>query len=371
MKQKLYILDPSRHITGAFRAAQNEANILKDDYDVILVLPTISTIEKKELEVFSKVIYLPIYDLRKSFISILVYFPMLFWSGLLLRSSLYREQCNILQVNDYYLMQGVIAKLFGYRGKIFTWVRIDPSRYGSFFSKYWLKLDYWASDKIIAVSKFIEGKLPKNKKNILIYDAVQNDDNTIKVISLDKHKKKITFIGNYTFGKGQQYAIEAFMQLSKKYDDIELHFYGGTLNMKKNQVYKNRLIKRVKELKLEDKVYFHSFVANPLDVIQSSYMILNFSESESFSLTCLEASFAGKSVVATKCGGPEEIIVDNETGFLVEKGNIAQMSEAIEILLKDSVKNKLFGEKGKLHVQTIFSKSKFKDIIEKMFEGKV
>jgi len=366
MKRKLYIVDPSKHITGAFKAAQNEATILRDTFEVILVLPKISTIEKKDLKIFSKVIYLPIYDLRKSISSIILYLPMLMYSGWLLRKYMKKDSCQLLQINDFYLMQGVVAKLFGYKGKIFTWVRIDPTRYGSLFSKYWLKLDYWASDKVVSVSEFIKEKLNNSEKNIVLYDPIIPSSYQ-KRYHDETDKKKIVFIGNYTFGKGQQHAIEAFSKLSQNYPDVELHFYGGTLNLEKNLEYKHSLIEKVKEYKLDNKVFFHAYTDNVSDILGESYMALNFSESESFSLTCLEASSSGTCVVATKCGGPEEIIVDHKTGFLVNKGDIAEMTEAMDMLLSDPVLNRSFGENGKKHVHDKFSQETFKRSIMQIF----
>lgn len=368
MKQKLYILDPSRHITGAFKAAQNEASILKDDFNITLVLPQISTIDKKELEIFSDVIYLPIYDLRKSLKSILIYLPTLLYSSFLLKKHMKKDDCKLLQINDYYLIQGVISKILGFKGKVFTWVRIDPTNYGSFFSKYWLKLGYIFSDKMISVSSFISSKLPKNEKNSLLYDPIQDLSNQ-NFEKKDQTTKKIIFVGNYTYGKGQQYAIEAFAKIALSNADAQLHFYGGTLNLDKNLEYKNSLIKEAKRLNLEKQIYFHSFVENIFEVLDEGYMALNFSESESFSMTCLEASLCSKSVVATKCGGPEEIIIDNKTGLLVEIGNTGQMAKAMDKLLKNSELNSSFGLKGKQHVEKKFSQEKFKNEIIDIFKG--
>ena len=370
MKPKLYIVDPSRHITGAFKAAQNEAKVLSDIYDVILVLPTISTIEENELQPFSKVIYLPLYDLRKSFKALLVYFPALFYSGWRLRSHLREDNCDLLQINDYYLMQGVVVRLFGFKGKIVTWVRIDHRRYGSFFSKYWLKLDYSASDVVVAVSNFILNTLPNSDKNILIYDPVI-DCASRSDKSQKSDKKKIVYVGNYTEGKGQEHAISAFAKIAERFPDAELHFYGGDLGLEKNRRFKEKLEKQAQETPFFDRIYFHSFVKDIGSVLQGAYMALNFSESESFSMTCLEASAAGISVIATKSGGPEEIVADHKTGLLVERGDIDAMADAMSILLSDTTKNRDYGQAGLLHMQKVFSPAKFRQKILSLFNGEV
>jgi glycosyltransferase involved in cell wall biosynthesis len=50
---------------------------------------------------------------------------------------------------------------------------------------------------------------------------------------------------------------------------------------------------------------------------------------ESFGIVLIEAMSTGLPVVATRCGGPEDIVTE-ETGILVEPGNIEQLSEAMQ-----------------------------------------
>ena len=364
----LYILDPSKDITGAFKCAKNEAHLLQNDFEVTLVLPSISKISNEDLKFFTKVIRLPIFDIRKSIWSILIYFPALFVSGWKLKVAMKRDGCQHLQVNDYYMMQGVVAHLFGYRGKIVTWVRIDPTRYGSFFSKYWLKYSYGVSDNIVAVSQFILEKLPASPKNKLLYDPV-SDEMSVNLDKNDHEIRKLIYIGNYTEGKGQQHAIKAFEIIAPEFDNIELHFYGGVIGLEKNQLYKNSLKVLSENTGYANRIFFHNFVKSTEAVLNDGYMALNFSESESFSLTCLEASHCGLSVVATRSGGPEEIIIDNETGYLVEKGDTETMVEAMKKLLLDSKKNKKFGESGALHVRKTFSPGSFRKNIKDLFIG--
>ena len=203
----LYIIESAIDITGAFTCASSEAKLLKNDYDIVIVLNTNTRINKESLLDFKSVKYLPIVNIKKSFKSIIIYLPILMYSSWKLMQYMQHDECKNLQINDYYLMHGVILRLFGYKGKIVTWVRIDPTRYGSFFSKYWLKYAYWASDYVVAVSEHIFSKLPSSSKNKLIYDPVKSDNVSAK--KYEHNIKKIIYIGNYIEGKGQQYAVKA------------------------------------------------------------------------------------------------------------------------------------------------------------------
>jgi glycosyltransferase involved in cell wall biosynthesis len=59
------------------------------------------------------------------------------------------------------------------------------------------------------------------------------------------------------------------------------------------------------------------------------------SKSEGFSMPVLEAMACGCVVVATKCGGPNDLIKDGVNGFLVNVGDVNQIVNRVLLLLND------------------------------------
>jgi glycosyltransferase involved in cell wall biosynthesis len=57
--------------------------------------------------------------------------------------------------------------------------------------------------------------------------------------------------------------------------------------------------------------------------------------SELLGLTALEAMASGTPVVASRIGGLAEVVVDGETGFLVEPGDLAALHDRLALLLSD------------------------------------
>lgn len=64
-------------------------------------------------------------------------------------------------------------------------------------------------------------------------------------------------------------------------------------------------------------------------------------------LTLLEAQLMKKPVIATRVGGIPELMINNETGFLVQKGNADSLIKKLEILLSNEETSKIMGEKGR------------------------
>ena len=86
-------------------------------------------------------------------------------------------------------------------------------------------------------------------------------------------------------------------------------------------------------------------------------------------LTLQEAQLMQKPVVATNVGGIPELIKNNETGFLVKKGDHEELFEKLELLLNDNTMSKKMGNTGRDFISNNFSweiiSQNFKEKIEK------
>ena len=112
-----------------------------------------------------------------------------------------------------------------------------------------------------------------------------------------------------------------------------------------------------------ERITFGPFLSDLADARGRAGIGLNFSHSESFSLTCLEASASGLPVIATRCGGPEEIIEHLVTGLLVPVGDVSAMAEAMETLLGDGERAARMGEAGRELVAQRFSPAAIRDTL--------
>lgn len=142
--------------------------------------------------------------------------------------------------------------------------------------------------------------------------------------------------------------IRAFKNLSDKLAEVDLRLLlvgGGS----KEASFKSL----VKELDLENKTIFTGKV--PYDLVPTYHnridIFVNVSRNESFGVAVLEASACEKPVIASDIGGLKEVVIQNETGFLIEPKNINQLVEALEKLILNKKMREEMGAKGRKFVK--------------------
>jgi glycosyltransferase involved in cell wall biosynthesis len=91
------------------------------------------------------------------------------------------------------------------------------------------------------------------------------------------------------------------------------------------------------------------------------------SHQEGLCIAALEAMACGCPVVSTRCGGPEEFVVDGETGFLVASNPI-EMSDAVTRIIDNEVLRKRLAECARDLVLRNYSNAKADNVFWSAFE---
>ena len=361
-RPSLFIFTGGDHLTGALIAACNEACLLEPEIAVTIILSHRSKLTSKQLPGTPTIQHLPLAQIDRKLIGFLLYPAALIRSAWALRQALRKGNCARLQVNDFHFAEGAIARLFGYRGRIATWIRIDPQRYG-LVGRAWLTLARWTSNEIVAVSRHIQDRLPADFPSSLIYDPAP----AIAALAPVKGQR-LLFIGNYIEGKGQDAAILAFHRIARRFPSAELVFHGSEMGLSKNRDYRARLTAMAAVGDGRDRIHLLDFVEEPGIAYRLAFAALNFSLSESFSFTCLEASAHGLPVIATRCGGPEEIVEQAVTGFLVRVNDVDAMAFSMSTLLDDPDRAAEMGAAGRRLVTKRFATDRFRHQVTQLFE---
>lgn len=90
------------------------------------------------------------------------------------------------------------------------------------------------------------------------------------------------------------------------------------------------------ELGVGERVVFLGAQESIASLLNCADLVLQPSATESFGLSILEAMSTGVPVISTRCGGPEEVVLDGESGYLSAVGDVDGMSADAIRLLSDS-----------------------------------
>jgi glycosyltransferase involved in cell wall biosynthesis len=90
---------------------------------------------------------------------------------------------------------------------------------------------------------------------------------------------------------------------------------------------------------------------------------------EPFGIPVIEAMAAGLPVVATRAGALPEVVVDGETGILVDRGDTQGLAAAIRKLLSDPQLRARMGNAGRERVQRLFTWERSVARLEELYDG--
>jgi glycosyltransferase involved in cell wall biosynthesis len=75
---------------------------------------------------------------------------------------------------------------------------------------------------------------------------------------------------------------------------------------------------------------------------------------EPFGLPLAEAMASGLPCVASRTGGMPDILLDNVTGLLVERGNVMALTDALRRLSQDSATREQMGREARHRAEEVF-----------------
>ncbi|WP_456278568.1 N-acetyl-alpha-D-glucosaminyl L-malate synthase BshA [Bacillus sp. AK128] len=130
-------------------------------------------------------------------------------------------------------------------------------------------------------------------------------------------------------------AVKRVPDVIKAFDHIQKHLKAKLLLVGDGPelTVVNRL---VKERNLTDKVLLLGKQDKLEDLYSMSDLKLLLSEKESFGLVLIEAMACGVPCIGTNIGGIPEVIIDGETGYLCELGDVDMVGDRAISLLKDT-----------------------------------
>lgn len=178
-------------------------------------------------------------------------------------------------------------------------------------------------------------------------------------------KNIILSVGGICRRKGQLNLLRAARIVCEHYPDVVFMNAGSPWE----DQYTEDLIQERRELNLEKNFLLLRYQANMDAFYRKGTVLAIPATCEAFGLSALEAMSYGLPVVSTRCGGPEEIVHDQITGFLVDVDSPEQIADRIMLLLDHPELANSMGAMGRTRVEEHFSYSRFLESVHQVIEG--
>lgn len=210
-----------------------------------------------------------------------------------------------------------------------------------------------------------------NKTQVIHNGLKPLSDDFVKIskedLGFEKDDLVITLIGRINRLKGHKWLLNTFINNFQNNKNVKLVFVGSPVVGQ--EYYLEEIEGIIKDKRLDDSVKILGFKKDLRPILNiTDLLAVPSTEAESFGLVALEAMLAKKPVVGSNHGGLTEIIVDNETGFLVEPNNETELANAIQKLLSNKELRADFGIKGYERALKEFSEEKYISSFERLFE---
>ncbi|MFA5410941.1 MAG: glycosyltransferase [Candidatus Omnitrophota bacterium] len=227
--------------------------------------------------------------------------------------------------------------------------------------------------RIITVSR-AAGSIFKNSQYRLIYDGVDTDflspvmpsDMMKREFHLSSDSIVIGFAGSIISWKGLHILFMATRKLVKKTPKVKILIAG---DLTTDPHYTDAMLKLVNSLSLQNNVHFLGFRSDmPRFLSLVDIVVVPSRRPDPAPNIVMEAMAAGKTVVASGCGGILEIIQDRRTGFLFPAGDYEALSSILESLVSDPALRKTIGDAARVRVAENFIASAMSQNIQKVYE---
>lgn len=227
----------------------------------------------------------------------------------------------------------------------------------------------WALKKanaITSVSNFTSHKTTELFNLSLDITVIPN------LIALEKFvptssKSQISYIlnfGSVIRKKGVIALATAFNLLGQKNDEVQLKFLGTDVKDALTGKMTSELIKKKIDEKYHHRVNFISQVDYDKvnSYINAAAVICLPSYAEAFPMTWLEAMALEKPLVTSNIGWAPELMIQQQTGLMVDPDDSIDLANALEKMLLDEEFGKECGINARRHLETHFKKN---DIVQR------
>ena len=218
---------------------------------------------------------------------------------------------------------------------------------------------------MLAVSKASLATLEKLRPKVmrrLLYNGtplreVSADDARRTRAELGVRDGEVLFgvFGRLQRWKGQDVFVEAAAEVARRFPQARFAIVGGSVFGLEPEFLEG-LERRVAELNLSDRLVFTGFRKDVPRLMAACDVVCHTTRvAEPFGMVLIEAMALGRPVIATRGGGPSEIIASDAEGILVTPDDPRALAAAMAGLVDDADRRRVIGANGATRARDAFT----------------
>ena len=312
----------------------------KDEIDMSISKEIeILTLFNKRIKIFEVETYI---KMLKSFNFMPIISLMLILIQLLLSYPLLRKKLNqnIIDIDTVIVPEiyGLFFINYKYKKKVILQLHTNfHNIIANRINRFTLNLFHKKIDQLVVLTDNDKKEFEKYGFNVVkrIYNPLPEKN----IEGMREFNNHLLYVGRLDYVKGIDYLLEIFKLIATN-QEVYLDICGDG-EMKKD------IEQFIKQHHLEDKVNLHGMVDNLTPYFLQAVALIAPSRREGLPLVFLEAFSHQVPVVSFRSfTSIEDIIIQGETGYVVEIGDVKEAASKLEYLLLNKVENRLMGQKA-------------------------
>lgn len=202
--------------------------------------------------------------------------------------------------------------------------------------------------------------IPRHRLRVAYYPplagSASSETNIRRELGLAANVQLVTLVGRIAQQKGQREFVQAAARLVDRFPDVRFLLVGDSLFGRPDETYKDELVRLLDQPGPKGHMRWLGARSDAVAIQgQSDVAVMNSLWPEGFGLVAAEAMWAGVPLIGTALGGTAELLIHDQTGLVVEPGNIDQLAEAIATLLQHPERGRHLAAAARRHVANIQS----------------
>ncbi|MCS7193198.1 MAG: glycosyltransferase family 4 protein [Armatimonadetes bacterium] len=204
------------------------------------------------------------------------------------------------------------------------------------------------------------------KNPVVIYGGVEINRYLTRLPESYHNPPRFLFAGRIDPEKDPLTCLEAVNKLAQRGLPIKLTIAAGT---SLHPDYEKKVFQRITELGEFVEVKHKINQSEMPKVLNEHDVFVFISQMEGFPNALLEAMAAGLAIIATRCGGPDEILIDGENCLIFPFGDADALAERMEQLIRNPSLVIKLGQNARKLVEERFTLKRYLDETEELFKS--